>query len=150
METVSVHDGLPSHVYWRWFVRNNRGVIEYRCTAAGCRTMARHTRAVVCTTTNQTSQLRINVHSYNNTYLHGLCMNVGLSWIMGIRHMCDHDEYGQSVGHEISRAIGQDTCDRYIESIQVIDTGSWCIGAVSGKKSRGMEVPRPLIYLSPK
>ena len=81
--------------------------------------MARHTRAVMCTPTNQTSQLRIRVHSYNNTYLHGLCMNVGLSWIVGIWHMCYHDKYGQFVGHEISRALGQATWGRHIGSIQV-------------------------------
>ena len=110
-----------------------------------------HTRTVVCTATNQHSQLRIRVHSYNNTYLHGLCMKVGLSRIVDIRHMCYHDEYDQPVGHEISRALGQATWDRHIGSIQVIDTGSWCNGAVSGtKQSRGMEVPRPLIYFSPK
>ena len=85
--------------------------------------MARHTRAVVCTFTNQTSQLRTKVHSYCNTYLYDLCMNVGLSWFVGIRHMCYHDEYGQPVAHEISRALGQVTWDRHIGSTQVIDTG---------------------------
>ena len=48
--------------------------------------MARHTRAVVCTATNQTSQQRIKVHSYSNTYLYDLCMNVDLSWFVGIHY----------------------------------------------------------------
>ena len=108
-----------------------------------------HTRTVVCIATNQHSQLRIRVHSYSNTYLHDLCMKVGLSRIVGIRHMCYHDEYGQS--RNFASFLGQATWDRHIGSIQVIDTGSRCNGAVSGtKQSRGMEVPRPLIYLSPK
>ena len=55
-----------------------------------------------------------------------------------------------TASHEISRPLCQATLDRHIGSIQVTDTGWWCNGAVSGtKQSRGMKVPRPLMYLSP-